>query len=1613
MPNIEDESEAIQDDDEELVGEGDVVLGDPIVGLEAGGAADHRGVRAREARPLPAPREPTAAQRAKHDITHLPYESWCEDCIMAKRPNEQHRRSHVDERVLPLLVGDYGFVKDSHDDDSITLLVLRLLPYRITFAMAVPSKGPDPRVVARIARFIRECGLLHFTYRSDREPSITSMFEDACRAAGSQGKVEKADANADQDIVEAAHERGDIPVLDKDEAAPILGDPPHVAAGELTHPGESQSNGLAERGIQLVEDQVRVLKIALERAIGARVPSEHPVLAWMVEHASWLLSKFVVSADGTTGYGRLHGREGRERIATFGEKVAYYTPKKQRSKLDPRWRIGVFLGRAFNSDQNFIGRWDGSVVRARGMARLIPSKRWDAKRIERIMATPMSEKTQLQDAIEEQLEPHANRDDATDAAKDERLKARLKITAKDLREHGFTDGCRRCYLHRGGMHARARGTSHTEDCRARIYGAMRGKGSKRILRADAMDPDIVRTRHQQPEVKPTGKSTLDEPKRSTAQPPSSRPVDMDADDHGDDKDCPPTEVRDVDDDDDMDMYDPADYEDAPPLPPSPDQDDDMFDDFFGGDEQMPQNMVDIANALMTLGVDALLSNQVAKDAVKRRRESIPATFFEVFGRGGVVQQADNHRNLNIKGLNAMDIRTLKPDGTPWNFNLKTDRQLAIRMVRESRPTWLICSPPCTAFCQFNIGLNYKKMDPARVAAIMAEGRSHLRFVIALCRLQLKLGGHFLHEHPAGAASWSEPEMKSLLAKKEVSAVVSHQCEYGLVTPTKSGKMLPAKKPTRWASSSPQMLARLSRRCQGKHEHQSLVGGRAAAAAFYSPELTLEILRGMRDTADALEVQEEERVCHMDMAPMYAFTETRSLKECLTNDDLVAQIGKVHDVFKMQDGSTIPIKWDQFKPAYKDEYTSEELPTAGTHSAIMEELNYFNDKVWVGVDIKQAQSDPVGKVISSRWVNCNKGDAANPDIRCRLVACEVNHQDDVSFYAATPPLEAKRLLFSEFASQRSRNGQPLQLSFVDVKKAYFNGTPTRSLYIRLPKELGLPSNVVGKLVKCMYGCRDSGAIWEHCYADALTELGFLQGKASPCAFYHPVLEISVVVHGDDFTALGTKANLDKYEEGLKKAFDLKIRGRLGEGKDDDKEIRILNRIVTITPQGLRYEADPRHAELLSKSLDLMNCRFVSTPGVKHKPDEEPDEERDLQGYEDSLQAFMEEFKAIPTNPIRKVSFKLKPSVRTIRPYSEVYGSHPRSLTHTRTHLVKVDSNVQQQESTKDVSKVQTFKCLSMPDSHTDARRALILRDVLINGAAWQVRTSTIVGDLLCAMTKKKKFTKKRIGAKAVKSIERLTSVGEVLNGEEATLYRALAARANYLSLDRPEIAFATKELCRDFAQPTKSSIERLKRLVRYLTGAPRLMWNFDFQQPVNVLRTYVDTDFAGCYETRRSTSGGAALRGSHLIRHWSSTQSTVALSSGEAELGGICKGTSISMGLISLCKDLGLNFVLEVHTDATAAIGMCRRRGLGKVRHLATADLWVQDKLAAGDFTLHKVLGTENPADMLTKHLSRPDMLKCMAKLALQHESGRAASAPDIAANSQPCASLLWACQHRT
>ena len=128
---------------------------------------------------------------------------------------------------------------------------------------------------------------------------------------------------------------------------------------------------------------------------------------------------------------------------------------------------------------------------------------------------------------------------------------------------------------------------------------------------------------------------------------------------------------------------------------------------------------------------------------------------------------------------------------------------------------------------------------------------------------------------------------------------------------------------------------------------------------------------------------------------------------------------------------------------------------------------------------------------------------------------------------------------------------------------------------------------------MSGTRDAGALWELTCTNALLEAGFIQGVSNPCWFHHPEWHLALVVHGDDFV----DENLSRYEGLLKQAFVFGECTRLGLGPEHVREHRILNRILRVDEAGLKWEADPRHLELLAKSLRLETCRQIGTPGVK--------------------------------------------------------------------------------------------------------------------------------------------------------------------------------------------------------------------------------------------------------------------------------------------------------------------------------------------------------------------------------------------------------------------------------
>ena len=107
-----------------------------------------------------------------------------------------------------------------------------------------------------------------------------------------------------------------------------------------------------------------------------------------------------------------------------------------------------------------------------------------------------------------------------------------------------------------------------------------------------------------------------------------------------------------------------------------------------------------------------------------------------------------------------------------------------------------------------------------------------------------------------------------------------------------------------------------------------------------------------------------------------------------------------------------------------------------------------------------------------------------------------------------------------------------------------------------------------------------------------------------------------------------------------------------------------------------------------------------------------------------------------------------------------------------------------------------------------------------------------------------------------------------------------------------------------SKPTNLAMAALKRLCRYLRAKPRLLFRYPLQEATHI-EAYSDTDHAGCVRTRKSTSGGCIMIGAHVIKCWSSTQASIALSSGEAEFYGVVRAVGIALGQKSLMVDLGV------------------------------------------------------------------------------------------------------------
>ena len=297
------------------------------------------------------PRVPTQAEVDEHNMTHLPYRSWCTHCVRGCGEAHPHHKSGDEERQrCTWTIALWA----RFDEKAQPILVVKERDTRMMCSMLVGEKGAvDEHVIKRIIAFIKELGYesAKIVLKSDQESSVKSVIDAVIRA------------------------RRDAPTMP--EYSPVR---------------SSGSNGVIERWIKDLHWQLRAMKSALDARVGVGIRGTSNIPPWMVECASVLISRYLVGKDGKTAYERFLGKKSKMLGFQFGESVHFRRiPLQGRlGKLDSLWQTGLFVGYRTQSGEYMVANSEGAF-KTRTMKRIPQNERWIKSEIEGMPWTPMED----------------------------------------------------------------------------------------------------------------------------------------------------------------------------------------------------------------------------------------------------------------------------------------------------------------------------------------------------------------------------------------------------------------------------------------------------------------------------------------------------------------------------------------------------------------------------------------------------------------------------------------------------------------------------------------------------------------------------------------------------------------------------------------------------------------------------------------------------------------------------------------------------------------------------------------------------------------------------------------------------------------------------------------------------------------------------------------------------------------------------------------------------------------------------------------------------------------------------------------------------------------------
>ena len=337
---------------------------------------------------------PSARQQELHNITHQPFQPWCQACLAGRSRQSPHKVADKDptqevkeeKRVTPTIQIDYAytFTKQKHEVQE-----GEADANRGADGEREPAEHDEPNAQEDVD-YQNQHGLT--LVGAESTTGWTVAIPIAQKGSASLKRVTEHLVRLSMLI-----SPGEAITFQCDPEAPIKQVVNAVEScrsrlGLATHKvwiprGSHASNGMAERAVGTIRANALTLKSHLESRIQAAVEGHTHIYSWLMRHASFLFNRFATCVRGAPPYEIVFGRRFKSKMVPFGELVLFHRASKHKGEL--QWLRGVWVGLNERNGAHILGTPEG-VCESRSIRRLPQEQQYSAEAVLGMKGFPWS-----------------------------------------------------------------------------------------------------------------------------------------------------------------------------------------------------------------------------------------------------------------------------------------------------------------------------------------------------------------------------------------------------------------------------------------------------------------------------------------------------------------------------------------------------------------------------------------------------------------------------------------------------------------------------------------------------------------------------------------------------------------------------------------------------------------------------------------------------------------------------------------------------------------------------------------------------------------------------------------------------------------------------------------------------------------------------------------------------------------------------------------------------------------------------------------------------------------------------------------------------------------------